>query len=332
LAFKLLLQRSNTKPFVPYPFEGQRIDCPVCGGKGHNIMNLDREWKPLSTDLCESCGLFFTNPMPTDDELKDYYRATYRAAYMGVVDTVPAQHVAKKKKDAARRAAIVRSLFRDPTGRRTLDFGCGLGELVLAIETLGFDAYGFEPGEVWSQHARSAKIKQGDWQSANYGVKSFDFISIIHVLEHLRAPLDCLAKIEQLLKDDGLLWIEVPDMQAYESKNYTRFHFAHVLGFSRDNLLAAAWTAGFYPVRTVTKEEIGKMRSQVSFVFRKRKADDVLDLNLAAVASRNRKDYGRKSLVASVIGVASGFMQHFRSATPRSRSSKPPRITDSSVP
>lgn len=282
----------NKLPFVTYPYVGETIDCPACGGKSENILKRDRERKPLMTDICNSCGLFFTNPMPTDAELGEYYKTAYRSAYMGAFKSVPKKHVERKRIDAANRADIVNTLFDDANGKRTLDFGCGLGELVLSLDRLGFEAHGFEPGDVWSKHADNDRIRQGDWQSADYETGSFDFVSVIHVLEHLRAPQDCLNRIHELLKEDGLLWVEVPDMQAYNSKGPKRFHFAHVLGFSTDNLLNLAWNCGFAAVRKIEKEEIRKRRNQVSFVFRKRREGDVLDVDLAGTVERNKREYG----------------------------------------
>ena len=282
----------NTLPFINYPYTGEMVACPACGGSGTNILKKDRKRKPLQTDICEDCGLFFTNPMPTDAELGNYYKTAYRAAYMGASKEVPAKHIKTKKVDAARRAGIIKSLFDQVDRQKTLDFGCGLGELVLALDELGFEGHGFEPGDVWSKHAKSDRILQGDWQAIEYEDKSFDFVSIIHVLEHLRAPKDCLEKVHSLLKDDGMLWIEVPDMQAYKSKGPKRFHFAHVLGFSNDNLLNVAWQCGFYPIRKIEKSEINKKRSQVSFVFRKARSEDELSIDLQGTYEKNKREYG----------------------------------------
>lgn len=282
-------------PLMGYPYKGETIDCPGCGGHGERIARVDRYWKFLPTDICTTCGLFFTNPMPTDDELEEYYRVMYRSTYGWAFKSVPKAHAEKKKKDAARRSGVVASLFENPRGLRSLDFGCGLGELVAALERAGFDAYGFEPGDVWSQHLSSERIRHGTWQSVQYDAEAFDFVSIMHVLEHLRSPRSCLQKIHGLLKQDGLLWIEVPDMQAYGTKSGKRFHFAHVLGFSRDNLISMAFECGFVPVREVTKEEIGKSRSQVSIVFRKANPEDVLPVDVSATARKNMKEYGEFS-------------------------------------
>lgn len=292
----------NMTPFTPYPYEGERVACPNCSGQSEAIANLDRKWKLLPTDVCTSCGLFFTNPMPREDELEDYYASTYRSTYKLVFTAVPDTYTEKRRAEADNRAGIIANLFDDArAAKRSLDLGCGLGTLVEALEKRGFDSYGFEPGELWSQHLKNDRIVRGNWRNVDFAAGSFDLVSIIHVLEHLRAPLSCLGKVHKLLKDDGLLWVEVPDMQAYGTKGRKRFHFAHVLGFSRDNLIDAAFRCGFVPVKEITKEQIKKRRNQVSVVFRKALPGDSIDIDLTGTANKNRREYGRFSYVTQAL-------------------------------
>ena len=294
---KLKNYLTHVLPFTPYPYKGYLIDCPSCKGKGSNISNMDRKLKSLPTSLCNDCGLFFTNPMPTEAELSEYYKFTYRSTYVHAFNAPPEAHIVKKKKDAEVRAELILRLFENSKGLKSLDFGCGLGELVNSLQQRGFDSYGFEPGEIWSKHLDSPNIKQGSWNTVDYPDHSFDFVSIIHVLEHLRSPVECLVKIEKQLKDDGLLWIEVPDMQVYGTKNHKRFHFAHVLGFSRENLINTALKSGFYPIRDISKQQINKKRSQISIIFRKIQQNDQLDLALHKTALKNREEYGNFSII-----------------------------------
>lgn len=143
---KLKNYLTHVLPFTPYPYKGDLIDCPSCHGKGSNISNMDRKLKSLSTSLCNDCGLFFTNPMPTEAELSEYYKFTYRSTYVHAFNAPPEAHIVKKKKDAEVRAELILSLFENSKGLKTLDFGCGLGELVNSLQQRGFESYGFEPG------------------------------------------------------------------------------------------------------------------------------------------------------------------------------------------
>ena len=278
----------NLLPFLPYRFKGEHVPCPVCASNKHSLIaRMDRRLKPLTTVMCDDCGLFYSNPMPTKDELSTYYQKEYRKDYQLAFFKPSTKHVKKKQNEAKARYANIRSeLTRDRLN--LLDFGCGSGELVHEYATHGHDAHGFEPGATYSAFAQQAKdlnieIRSTDYQNADYGAKQFDAISMLHVLEHIPNPLAALKKAHEWLKDDGVLYIEVPNMQAYELKGFEHFHFAHVLGFSRDNLIHALRLAGF----RVRKELDG-----TSIIAEKANGSAcAASIDLAATAQRNLKEY-----------------------------------------
>ena len=60
----------NILPFIPYRYQGEHVPCPVCASNKHSLVaRMDRRLKPLTTVMCDDCGLFYSNPMPTKDEL-----------------------------------------------------------------------------------------------------------------------------------------------------------------------------------------------------------------------------------------------------------------------
>lgn len=277
-------------PFLPYPYVGEPVDCPVCGSADHGpIARTDRKLKRLTTHLCGACGLFFTNPMPTDAELAEYYAATYRMEYQFRPGRPARAHVARKRAEAAFRLEAIRRNLGDPAGRRFLDVGCGSGELVAAMAAAGAEAHGLEPGGGYAAAAADAgaTVRHASIDEADYPTGRFDIITCLHVLEHLNRPVDALRQMEAWLAPGGVLYLEVPDMQAYEPKGTERFHFAHVLGFSRDTLLLAARRAGLAPMAAEAPTSVLLVRAEDA-----RAQAPVLDL--AATAGRNRRDYGRR--------------------------------------
>lgn len=284
-------------PGIGYAYVGESIDCPVCDSPDHEtICRIDRRMKRLDTSLCSHCGLFFTNPMPTDAELNLYYRHQYRLDYQFALFRPRSRHMAKKQAEASHRAEV---LAPHIGGRnlRFFDFGCGSGELVRFMGAAGHEAVGLEPGDIYSKHGADAlksdfigphaRIDHGAWQNVDYGSGAFDVISALHVVEHLRDPLGALRSMHHWLADDGILYLEVSNILGYRLKGFENFHFAHVLGFSRDTLIFAAWRAGF-----VVAEE----KSATSIIFRKRCGSDPAeppDIDIAATAARSRIEYGR---------------------------------------
>lgn len=282
-------------PFTRYPYRGEPGDCPVCGTANHRrIARMDRKWKRHDTHICGDCGLFFTQPMPTDAELAAYYRDTYRIEYQLARLRPPSRHQAKKAKEAARRLAQIAQHCPLPPGTATLDFGCGSGELVLAMAAAGYQAHGFEPGESYAAHGQGA-IRTGTWEEMDYAPGSFGLITCLHVVEHLRTPLAALRRMHAWLAPGGVLYLEVPNMQAYDPKGFERFHFAHVLGFSGANLGLAAQKAGFGllaapgPTSLFLADAADPRAKQ-------------FDLDLAATAERNWRDYSKPLGIATYLG------------------------------
>ena len=191
--------------------------------------------------------------MPTNDELNSYYASTYRAEYQFAFIRPTKTHRNKKMREAIRRMVRINQVLKPDAPKRTLDFGCGSGELVSHLASCGHEAHGFEQGIDFSSYAKeqietgrdNATIHSGSWREMKFSAARFDIITCLHVLEHLNEPIAALKKINEWLADDGVLYLETPDMQSYSLKGFDVFHFAHVLGFSRANLMHAAKLAGF---------------------------------------------------------------------------------------
>jgi SAM-dependent methyltransferase len=190
--------------------------------------------------------------MPTEAELGTYYEKYYRFDYQLAATKPKEKHIAKRQREAFRRAQQLQGLL--PEGARTLDFGAGSGEFVTLMLDKGFDAHGFEPGETYATHAMErlgSRMRQIGWQDAGYGPE-FDLVTSFHVFEHLSTPLPALRRIASWLKPGGKVYLEVPDMaEWFRRKGFGSLHFAHVLGFNHHNLTLAAAKAGLRPIKVV---------------------------------------------------------------------------------
>ena len=284
----------NFVPFTGYPYTGAVIDCPVCGADNHQrIAKFDRRLKLLSTHLCHDCGLLFTNPMPTNEELNKFYASSYRAEYQFAFIRPRKTHQIKKQREAKRRAGRMEDVIGLGAKRRFLDFGCGSGEIVRELATRECEAHGFEQGadygsfgqdKLAAESGGDSTIRVGSWRDMDYAAGSFDGISCLHVLEHLNEPIAALQRMHEWLADNGVLYLETPNMQNYVLKGFDCLHFAHVLGFSRDNLLHAVDQAGF---RLLHED------GPTSFFLVKKGDPRGLphEYDLVATAKKNHEDY-----------------------------------------
>ena len=245
-------------PFTRYPIAGARVACPVCGSeKAEPLSNWDRRFKRLSHVKCADCGLIRHEFMPSDAELAEYYRTTYRSDYQHVKNGPSERHVAKRHKEAEKRLARLTPHLAP--GARLVDFGCGSAELVEDAIAMGFDARGFEPGSDYAIYARDTKglpVVNCGWQ--DYSVEApVDVVTTFHVFEHLVDPVAALGRVAGWLKEDGLFYIEVPDMSNALYKGFGCLHMAHTLGFSRYSLELLGAVSGFEVVEVFDDYDIG---------------------------------------------------------------------------
>lgn len=92
-----------------------------------------------------------------------------------------------------------------------LEIGAAEGIAAEYLALKGYNVYVYEPSRYFSrQLERSSLIKYTDDLTALAG--SLDAIYLHHVLEHIPDPVNYIKSLRQVLKNEGLLFIQVPDL------------------------------------------------------------------------------------------------------------------------
>lgn len=265
-------------PFTKYAIKGAHVACPLCGSeRAVALSNWDRRFKRLPHVKCADCGLIRHEFMPSEVELAEYYRTTYRSDYQNVQDGPSDRHIAKRHKEAELRLSRLTPHLAD--GARIVDFGCGSAELVEDAIGMGYDARGFEPGSDYALYAKNKKglpVENCGWQ--DYTVDApVDVVTTFHVFEHLLDPVPAVEKIQTWLKDDGLFYIEVPDMNNALYKGFGCLHMAHTLGFSRYSLELLGAVCGMEVVEVFDDYDIG-------IIFRRGRPRPIEEIKADSVA------------------------------------------------
>jgi 2-polyprenyl-3-methyl-5-hydroxy-6-metoxy-1,4-benzoquinol methylase len=236
------------------------IPCNLCGSADiEEIALQDRQGRYLRTTICRRCGLVWSNPRPTEEEVRRYYSRQYRLDYKGR-STPSLRHIARSGRGALSRYRDMMPFLRPDDV--ILDVGAGGGELVYMLRQLGYDARGIEPDERYARHARGAlgvPVETGFVQDASFPPNGFSVATLYHSLEHVEDPGGILSRLKQWLRPGGLLIVEVPNVEAVCQAPHHRFHFAHFYSFNRQTLEALGRKAGFEPVQTATSEDGGNL-------------------------------------------------------------------------
>ena len=230
------------------------VSCPVCGSDETANSFLCKDHfltaEEFKIHLCANCHVRFTNPQPQKTAIGNYYKSedyiSHSDTRTGLVNKlyywVRSISIRKKYK-------LVAGLKRMGS---LLDIGCGTGHLLAEFQRKGWETKGIEPNEKARDYAvTNFKLNVEEESSLNnFGEKSFDVVSMWHVLEHVHDPKQRMELVGNILKDDGLAVIALPNPGSYDAKHYGMWWAAwdvprHLYHFSRKAFQNLAETTGF---------------------------------------------------------------------------------------
>jgi 2-polyprenyl-3-methyl-5-hydroxy-6-metoxy-1,4-benzoquinol methylase len=128
-----------------------------------------------------------------------------------------------------------------------LDVGAGFGLFVKAFQDLGLNADGIEISKYSVQIAKEkfgVELFNGNLLEFN-SIKKYDLISFYHSFEHLSDPVHTIKKVRELLNENGILWLSLPNVMSLDrfirKENWNGwslpYHFFHYSPVSIKNLL-----------------------------------------------------------------------------------------------
>lgn len=143
-----------------------------------------------------------------------------------------------------------------PEGGRLLDLGCGNGAFLTRARSAGWRTVGvdFDSKAVEAAQQLGLDVRLGGVESLDPGSEQFEVITMSHVIEHVHDPVAVLTACAALLKPDGLLWLETPNICSVGHEEFGR-HWRglepprHLVIFSPEAMGQALGAAGFSDVR-----------------------------------------------------------------------------------
>ena len=168
---------------------------------------------------CEPCGFVHVVPLPSAQELEDYYRTSF-------YEESKPDYFASAERDREwlnigydmkldMLDEALAPLANDPARpRRVLDIGSGPGHFLLRAKERGWTPVGLEtsPAAVEFSRALGVEVHEGYFDGSELPeLGQFDAVHMQHVLEHAPDPVGLLEGLPSLLKPGGVICIEVPN-------------------------------------------------------------------------------------------------------------------------
>jgi len=238
--------------------EGNKTEmkcCPVCSGTSLRLYqqageggirrnhSITRASYGTSKALlhCVRCQVIFADPFPTEVALQSLYETMEDSAYI-------------EEDDMRRRMAMESLSFieqQHPKGR-LLDVGCFSGIFLDVAKKRGWDVVGIEPshwGRKIAQERFGLKVLEGTLEEASLEEASFDVVTMIDTIEHLRDPKKTLLEARRILKENGIVYISTPDVRSFVARllknKWWGFREEHIVYFSKSSLYPLLEQLGF---------------------------------------------------------------------------------------
>ena len=217
------------------------MSCQICNSEDIKILYALKRNPGYNIAKCNKCLVEYLDPLPSEEDLKNIYSAEYYKSW-GFTQTGDNQHVHKMKLSTFTNYLRIFKKFKD--SGKILDLGCAAGYFLEAAVNEGFDPYGIEISEYSSQLAKknfgNEKIYNGQLKDAKFPEGSFDVISMLDFLEHIKKPLEHFEECSRILNKNGMMLIATPDTNSLSAKiqkeSWTQYKFEHLFYFNYNSI------------------------------------------------------------------------------------------------
>ncbi len=172
---------------------------------------------------CTNCNFKFVNPRPEKDFIGKYYQSdnyiSHAEKKKGLFDFL---YSLVKNYTLPKKFILINKYSK---GNNILDIGCGTGDFLNLFKIRKWNTFGIEPNDKARSIGNSKfnlNIYSED-QLEKFESNKFDIITLWHVLEHVHDLNERIIEIKRLLKQDGTLFVAVPNPDSYDAKKYNSF-------------------------------------------------------------------------------------------------------------
>ena len=184
--------------------------------------------------------MLLTSPQPSSAELPKYYHSEEYISHTDSRKTfLDKMYQAVKSIMLRRKLKLLAK--RHPKKGNLLDIGAGTGDFLKEAKKHSWKTFGTELNENATKIAKGKGIKL-QTETTNFPEKKFDVITMWHVLEHVPDLEKQIAELDRLLKNEGTLFIAVPNFKSFDAEHYGKFWAAydvprHLWHFSQKSIV-----------------------------------------------------------------------------------------------
>ena len=225
------------------------MPCNICKSKKRIIIEKSvRDSKKHKIVRCQKCLHIQISPIPSLKDNKQFYDDNSQIRKLNIKLNLK-ELKNRTRIDTERRVRLLKKIINKKS--KILEIGSGYGFFLNSLKEYNKNLTGVEIStERRNKHIPGLKILNYNIEEEIPRGVDYDFILMFHVFEHSRYPKKMLRNVGKLLKKNGYIIIEVPNVNNFQlvfNDPYRKWFWqkAHVNYFSKDILEKLLKDAGF---------------------------------------------------------------------------------------
>ena len=199
--------------------------CPICSNTEFEpflfCTDFTTSHETFELQKCSTCFFVVTTPRPDAASLLKYYDSARYISHAGKSSVFLDSIYLFARNFTLRWKTKLIKKYISPVS--ILDYGCGTGEFLNACLSLGLECSGVEPSEGAMVKAISLTKLNIKASLSELEDQEFDVITLWHVLEHIHNLTEKLVEITHHLKENGMLFVAVPNYLSYDADVYGEY-------------------------------------------------------------------------------------------------------------
>lgn len=239
------------------------MQCVICNKNDFELITDQLRFNIKQNVVrCKNCQIVsLENP---EEDVVDYTKSEYREKYTAIIGekSTPKEFFDLQMNFQENRIKRVKDLINNDS--EILEVGCSTGYFLEAIKNKVSKVVGIELDPNHAKFAKEfcdLKIYQQALEDIEFGKEKFDVIFMFQVLEHIQKPLEFLRNCKKILKPNGTIYVEVPNIDdalfsVYRIKSFEERYFRapHVYYYSKITLEKMFNKAGLQGITNTIQE------------------------------------------------------------------------------
>jgi cyclopropane fatty-acyl-phospholipid synthase-like methyltransferase len=243
------------------------MNCPICNEQSFY------SWGKVgiyTIERCNGCGMGVTSPFPTGEDLAKANAEVYQ------LEKRVQTYLSRQEYFEKRYERHVSQIKLYKKSGQLLDIGCNIGLFLKVAAQNGFHATGVELNEECARYGRQffdLTIFSEHLEKIGFQNDKFDIVTLFDVLEHIPDIKSFISEVRRILKPDGLLVVQSPNIGSLMAK-LTKSKWAwlcppdHLYHFTPDTMSCFLTAQGFTIQKMETWEPADDFSNNVLAAYR----------------------------------------------------------------